>query len=115
MSQAPHFETAQELSDLVTQGVWTLVDVREHGELAQTGTLRHAVHIPLMLLNSHADPRHPEFDKRIPSNAAIAVFCAAGGRASQAESMLRHLGYENVVNIGGFQALADAGMEVERQ
>ena len=77
--------------DLAKQGQLILLDVREKGELSASGTAKGAVHIPLGLLPLKADPRSPDYDKRLagkararPRAAAITVPKADMARVSQA-------------------------------
>lgn len=84
----------------------TLLDVREPAEWA-AGHLPDATHIPRGLL---------EFDVegRVPRDAQVVVYCAAGGRSALAADTLQHMGYANVTSLrGGIQAWADAGGEIE--
>lgn len=95
------------------EGRITLLDVRESGEIAASGTARGAVHIPLGLLPLKADPKAPDYDRRL-AGKPVAVFCAAGARAGRAVSLLRQFGHE-AVNIGGFGDWCGCGGPVQRQ
>ena len=97
--------------DLAKQGRLTLLDVRETGEVSASGTAKGAVHIPLGLLPLKADPRSPDFDKRL-AGKPVAVFCAAGARAGRAVALLEQFGHE-AVNIGGFGDWCGCGGEVQ--
>ena len=37
-------------------------------------------------------------------NTVLYIYCQSGARSRQANTMLRHMGYTNVNNIGGFAA-----------
>ena len=91
-----------------------LLDVRDAGEIRQSGKAEGAICIPLTVLGFRADPRHPEFDRRLDPQATICVYCAAGGRAGSAQRMLEGLGYTNVHAIGGLRDWVAAGGKVER-
>jgi rhodanese-related sulfurtransferase len=97
---------------LAAQGRITLLDVREAGELASSGTAVGAVHIPLGLLPLKADPKAPDYDARL-AGKPVAVFCAAGARAGRAVDLLRHFGHE-AENIGGFGDWCTCGGPVQR-
>ena len=97
--------------DLAKQGKVTLLDVREAGEVSASGTAKGAVHIPLGLLPLKADPRSPDYDRRL-AGKPVAVFCAAGARAGRAVALLEQFGYE-AVNIGGFADWCGCGGEVQ--
>ena len=70
-----------------------LVDVRTPQEYRE-GHIPGSTNVPLQTIDkisSEAD------NKNIP----LFVYCFSGGRSSQAASMLQHMGYSNVHNIGG--------------
>lgn len=95
-------------------GSVTVIDVREHGEVAMSGKAKGALHIPLIRLRDMADSRHPDFHPDLNSTSRIAIYCASGGRSSAAATTLRKLGYQDVHNIGGFGHWVKAGGTVER-
>ncbi|MEQ9694036.1 rhodanese-like domain-containing protein [Shimia sp. SDUM112013] len=95
------------------EGRVTVVDVREHGEVAASGKAQGAVHVPLMRLRDMADPRHPDFHDAFKTDASIALYCASGGRSHSAETLLRQMGYDNVHNIGGLGHWVRAGGALE--
>ncbi|MBP3853448.1 MAG: rhodanese-like domain-containing protein [Erysipelotrichaceae bacterium] len=70
-----------------------LIDVRTKPEYAQ-GHVEHSMNIPLdrieMIENKVKDKNTPLF-----------VYCQSGARSTQATSLLRNLGYQDVRNIGG--------------
>ncbi|HML24287.1 MAG TPA: rhodanese-like domain-containing protein [Aggregatilinea sp.] len=84
-----------------------LIDVRTPDEWA-TGYIAGAVHMPLGELMSYANDL-PE-DKA----ADIVIYCASGHRGNMAATMLRTLGYTNVLNLsGGIKAWQSAGLPIE--
>jgi len=97
----------------VQDGSITVIDVREHGEVAASGKAAGALHIPMMRLRDMADPRHPDFNKTLTSEGKIAVYCATGARSFSAARMLRQLGYGDVHNIGGLGHWVRAGGAIE--
>ena len=94
-------------------GALTVIDVREHSEVAASGKAKGALHIPLMRLADMADPRHPDFHPDLNGVSTIALYCASGGRSQSGEMILRRLGYEDVHNIGGLGHWVRAGGAVE--
>ncbi len=85
-----------------------LIDVRKVEEVAEQGYIAGAVNWPLEQFMSFAGEL-PE-----DRNADIAIYCAAGHRGNMAATMLRILGYTNVINLaGGFGAWSTAGLPVE--
>lgn len=90
-----------------------LVDIREPGELEQTGTIPGAIHAPRGMLEFYADPttayHRPEFDPR----QRTILYCASGGRSALAADTLMTLGYRKVAHLdGGLKAWREAGLEV---
>ncbi|GAB4411238.1 MAG: hypothetical protein Kow00106_05390 [Anaerolineae bacterium] len=85
-----------------------LIDVRKAEELEQQGYIAGAVNWPLEQFMS--------FVGELPAdkNADIVIYCAAGHRGNMAATMLRILGYTNVLNLaGGFGAWSTAGLPIE--
>ena len=94
----PASEVAEWLAD--DPGV-QVVDVRNPGEVADTGSLPGARPLPLPQLLDHLD----ELDRSAPT----IVYCAGGYRSSVAASTLRAHGFTTVADlIGGYGAWAVA-------
>ena len=91
----------------------TLIDVREHDELATTGKAAGAIHIPLGQITSAANPTNSDLHADLFTNKPVAVYCASGGRSGMAVNALLEMGYEFVLNIGGFDQWVQAGGPVD--
>jgi rhodanese-related sulfurtransferase len=75
-----------------------ILDIREAGEVEETGVIEGSIHIPMRELGENMGAL-PELD------ATIVVVCKGGFRAGQAMAALQILGYENAkVLSGGFDA-----------
>ena len=98
-SSAPRLSLADAIA-MAAKGEITVIDVREAGELRASGMAKGAIHIPLSLVAMKANPKGPDFDKRIDPKKQVAVYCASGGRSGMAAQVLNGLGYE-AVNLGG--------------
>ena len=98
--------------DMVGQGA-LLIDVRERHEVAMTGKLADAVNIPLGVVDTVADARSPAHDPVFTPDRTIILYCAAGARSALAGVTLQALGYEQVYNLGGFQAIAASGYPLD--
>jgi len=105
--------TAAEAVAGVKSGEMVVIDCREAGELRASGTAMGGLHIPLALLQMKADPKSPDFDKRLDPAKPIAIFCASGGRSGMGAQVLSRLGY-TAHNIGGFGDWVNAGGAVQR-
>ena len=78
-----------------TEGA-VLVDVRTPQEYRE-GHIPGSENVPLQQLDKISSVID---NKDVP----MFVYCYSGGRSRQAISMLRHMGYTNVQNIGGIAA-----------
>ena len=103
--------TPADITAMVTEGKATLIDVRDVSELQQTGIADGAIHIPLMLINTKANPKHPEFDSRLDLNKPVFLYCASGGRSGMAAQALSQFGFKEVMNLGGLMNWVQAGGE----
>ena len=73
-----------------------LLDVRTHQEYRE-GHIPGSKNVPLQTIDKISSVAD---NKNIP----LFVYCYSGGRSRQAASMLQHMGYTNVQNIGGISA-----------
>ena len=73
-----------------------LLDVRTPQEYRE-GHIPGSKNVPLQQLDKISSVAD---NKNIP----LFVYCHSGGRSRQAASMLQHMGYTNVQNIGGIAA-----------
>jgi phage shock protein E len=81
-----------------------LVDVRTPEEVAE-GHLAGA-----LLLDLHR-PDFRDAVAELPRDEAYFVYCRTGNRSGQAIEIMRELGFTDLVNGGGFDDLARAGLE----
>lgn len=95
-------------------GAITIVDVRDHNEVAMTGKAAGAVHIPLSVIQMQANPASPDFNPALDASKPIAVYCASGARSSMAAKVLQQHGFSDVHNIGGLGHWQQAGGAIER-
>lgn len=108
----PHDEETPDLElppevivDRQRAGDILLVDVREPEEVARTGLLAGALHVPLGQLEA----RRPE----LPKDRRVVLYCAAGVRSFDGAKHLREHGLPDAWSAtGGFPALVRAGAAV---
>lgn len=103
-----NFATADQVQELLKNERTVILDVRRADEIQASGYLKTAsnawVTIP-------CTPTDASLLQMTASNllrdksAPILVHCALGKRAEKAKQVLEEMGYENVVNAGGFSAL----------
>lgn len=104
---------AAELRKMMTDGDVVIVDVRDAPELAASGKIKGAVHVPRGMLEFRADPESPSHNPAFRKDTPIALYCGSGGRAALAGKTLQDLGFTRVYNAGAFKELADAGLATE--
>jgi rhodanese-related sulfurtransferase len=100
---APHAPAVDEsrrvqpgdIDAMIAKGDVVLLDVREDSELAETGTVKGAIHIPLGQLESRLG--------ELPKDKVILTACRGGGRASRALALLESKGFKTA----GFCGLKD--------
>ena len=86
---------AADIDALLAQGQVVVLDVREPNELAETGTVKGAIHIPLGQLEARLG--------ELPTDKVILTACRGGGRASRALTLLESKGFKTA----GFCGLRD--------
>ena len=90
-----------------------LVDLREPGELAKSGTIEGALHVPRGLLEFQADPQSPTHRPELGNAERLVLYCGSGARSALAAKTLEDMGFDNVAHVaGGFPALKSAGANV---
>ena len=89
------------------------VDIREPAEVAKTGLVASAVHVPRGLLEFQVDPESPTHNAKLAASSRLVVYCGSGARSALAAKSLKEMGVENVVHVpGGFSALKEAGASI---
>jgi len=91
-----------------------VVDVRDGTEVAQTGKVAGAVHVPRGMLEFRADPESPYHDKNFSKDKTVILYCASGGRSALSGKLLKDFGYDKVFNLGGFKDRAEGGNPVDK-
>lgn len=92
-----------------------LVDVREGEELAKTGRIAGAVHVPRGFLEFQADPDSPTHKVELGGGRRLVLYCGSGNRSALAAKTLKDMGLGPVAHVaGGFPALEKAGGPVEQ-
>lgn len=106
-------DEAAHLSKQQRQQRVLLVDLREPGELAESGTIEGALHVPRGLLEFQADPQSPTHRPELGDAERLVLYCGSGARSALAAKTLEDMGFDNVAHVaGGFPALKSAGASV---
>ena len=106
--------TVAEALKMSNEGVCTLIDIREKGELDKTGRIENSNHIPRGMLEFWLDPEGPYFKSgKIDMNKEMVLFCAGGLRSALAAKSLKEMGFEKVSHIdGGFTAISQSDFKI---
>jgi rhodanese-related sulfurtransferase len=103
------FDTANEM---ILNGAY-IVDVREESEVAQSGKIKDAIHIPRGLIEFQLSAESTTNPLNIKKDSDILIYCAAGIRAALAAKTLQDLDFENVFNLGGLSEWVSSGGAIE--
>lgn len=91
-----------------------LVDLREPGELVESGRIAGSLNVPRGMLEFRADPTSPYHLEDFDPERRIILHCATGGRSALAAAALLDMGYTNVAHLeGGLKAWVAAGRPIE--
>jgi rhodanese-related sulfurtransferase len=104
----------QDARALVGKSDVLFLDVREPPEVAASGRVPGALAVPRGLVEFRADPASPMHDKAMDRAKTVVCYCASGGRSALVGKTLKDMGYDKVLNLGGFQGWVQAGGEVEK-
>jgi rhodanese-related sulfurtransferase len=103
----------EEAAALIAESGALIVDVRDAPEVQASGKVAGAVHVSRGMLEFRADPLSPYYDPRFDKSKPVIVYCTSGGRAALSGKVLKDMGYERVLNLGGLKDWAAAGGAVE--
>jgi rhodanese-related sulfurtransferase len=106
--------TPAQAKEMMSRDNVIVVDVRDAMEVAQSGKVAGAVHIPRGLLEFKADPDSPARDPNLDQDKTVIVYCASGGRSALAGKTLKDMGYDKVFNLGGFKDWAESGGPIDK-
>ncbi len=103
----------EEVKKLLGRDDVLIVDVRDDGEVAESGKVQGAIHVSRCMLEFRADETTPYHNEAFAKDKTVVLYCASGGRSALGGKALLDLGYSDVRNLGGFQAWVEAGGAVE--
>ena len=89
------------------------IDVRDSAAISKSGTIKGALRIPRGFMEFSADETSPYYNAALKRDAHIYLVCGAGGQAALTGKVLKEMGYDKVVNIGGFGDWEKAGGPTE--
>lgn len=92
----------------------TFIDVRDVRELAQTGRIPGARHVPRGLLEFWIDPASPYHKPFFAEDRTFVFYCTLSWRSALATRAAQDMGLSPVAHFeGGFEAWKKAGGAVE--
>ena len=101
-----------EANELILEGAF-IIDVREESEVAQSGKISNALHIPRGLIEFKLNPEAQNNPLGIQKDSTLLVYCAAGVRSALAAKTLQDLGFENVYHLGSISEWVSNGGTLE--
>jgi len=106
--------TADDALKLSNDDICTLIDIREKGELDNSGRVENSNHIPRGMLEFWLDPEGPYFKSgKFDMSKEMVLFCAGGLRSALAAKTLKEMGFEKVSHIdGGFAAISQSDFKI---
>ena len=106
--------TAKEAFELTNADNCNLIDIREIGELNNSGRVENSNHIPRGMLEFWLDPESPYFKNgKLDMTKEIVLFCAGGLRSALAVKSLNEMGFKKVSHIdGGFAAISQCDFKI---
>lgn len=90
------------------------VDVRDVREVARTGRITGARHVPRGMLEFWIDPASPYHKPIFAEDKRFVLYCGSGWRSALATKVAQDMGLAPVCHIdGGYTAWKNAGLPVE--
>ena len=90
------------------------IDLRDIREVAKTGKIDGAHHVPRGMLEFWIDPQSPYHKPFFAEDKTFVFYCAGGWRSALAAKAAQDMGLKPVAHIeGGMKAWLDAGLPVE--
>jgi rhodanese-related sulfurtransferase len=105
--------TPEQAREMIAMGNAVVVDVRDAPEVEKTGKIAGAIHVPRGMLEFCADAETPYHDRNFDKGKVLILYCASGSRSALSGKILKHMGYEQVFNLGAFKDWADSGGAIE--
>ena len=106
--------SAKEALDKLENNQCNLIDIRDIGELENTGRIESSTHIPRGMLEFWLDPESIYFKEgKLDMNKEMVLFCAGGLRSALAAKSLKDMGFKKVSHIdGGFGAIRQSKFKI---
>ena len=90
------------------------IDLRDIREVAKTGKIAGAHHVPRGMLEFWIDPQSPYHKPFFAEDRTFVFYCAGGWRSALAAKTAQDMGLQPVAHIkGGMKAWLDANLPIE--
>ena len=90
------------------------IDLRDIREVAKTGKVRGAHHVPRGMLEFWIDPQSPYHKDFFTSDRKFIFYCAGGWRSALAAKTAQEMGLQPVAHLeGGMKAWIEAGCAID--
>jgi len=90
------------------------IDLRDIREVAKTGKVRGAHHVPRGMLEFWIDPQSPYHKDFFTIDRKFIFYCAGGWRSALAAKTAQEMGLQPVAHLeGGMKAWIEAGCEID--
>ena len=90
------------------------IDLRDIREVAKTGKIAGAHHVPRGMLEFWIDPQSPYHKTFFAEDKTFAFYCAGGWRSALAAKLAQDMGLQPVAHIkGGMKAWLEASLPIE--
>jgi rhodanese-related sulfurtransferase len=104
----------EEAKDMLGRDDVAFIDVRDIRELAKTGRIPGAHHVPRGMLEFWIDPQSPYHKPLFEADKTYVFYCAGGWRSALSAKAAQDMGLGPVAHIdGGFGAWAQKGFPIE--
>jgi len=103
-----------EARDMLGRDDVLFIDVRDVRELAESGRIPGARHVPRGLLEFWIDPKSPYHKEFLAEDKTFIFYCAVDWRSALCTRVAQDMGLAPVAHLqGGFNAWKEAGGPVE--
>ena len=90
------------------------IDLRDIREVAKTGIIAGAHHVPRGMLEFWIDPQSPYHKPFFAEDRTFVFYCAGGWRSALAAKLAQDMGLQPVAHLkGGMKAWLEAGLPIE--
>src|SRR3546814_5922150 len=84
------------------------VDIREHAEVAKSGLVAGAVHVPRGLLEFQVDPESPTHNTKLAAGSRLVLYCGSGARSALAAKSLKDRSEEHTSELQSLMRISYA-------